>query len=146
MDSKKVDLIPVIVAVIPYVLLGYPWFSMFRDLWFEGGGLTVEQLVSGPGYIPAFSVAIISSIVMAYVLSFLIIKTGKRTAIRGFKISILIWLGFIAPLLGTQYIYEARSLAYFGITAGYPLLGLLIMGVIIGGWKSKQKKNDLKPE
>lgn len=86
---------------------------------------------------PLFTVAIISSIIMAYVLAFLVIKTGERTALRGIKIGILIWFGFIATLLGTQYIYEARTIEYFGITAGYPLLGLIIMGAIIGGWKSK---------
>jgi hypothetical protein len=138
MNDEKIGIIPVIVAALPYIFLGYPWFSLFRDPWFEGGGLTVEQLINGPGYLPAFTVSIICSIVMAYILALLIIKTGKRTFARGIKTGILLWLGFIATVLGTQYIFEARSIAYFGITAGYPLLGLIIMGGIIGGWKDKK--------
>lgn len=139
MNNKKVSHISIIIAALPYILLGYPWYSLFRDPWFEGGGLTVEQLINGPGYLSAFSVAIISALIMAYILSFFITKTGERTTLRGIKLGFIIWLGIIAPLLGTQYIFEARTIAYFGITAGYPLLGLIIMGAIIGGWKGKEK-------
>ena len=125
-------------SLLNWYSLGVSPISIFRDSWFEGGGLTVEQLLNGPGYIPAFSVAIICSIIMAYVLAFIIIKTGDRTVLRSIKIGILVWFGFIATLLGTQYIFEARTISYFGITAGYPLLGLLIMSAIIGGWPDKK--------
>ncbi len=125
---KKIPIPTVIVAAIPYVLMGYPWFSIFRDPWFYGGGLTVEQLTKGPGYFEAFSVAVISSVIMASILAFVIISTGEQTVLRGLKIAFLMWLGFISTLLATQYIFEARTLAYFAITAGYPLIGMLIMG------------------
>ena len=137
MKNKKTNHLSVTIAAIPYILLGYPWFSIFRDPWFEGGGLTVEQLMNGPGYLTAFSVAIISSILMSYVLRFFITRTGKLTVSRGVKIAFFIWAGFILPLLATQYTFEARSLAYFAITCGYPLVGLSLMGIILGIWKQK---------
>ena len=135
---KKIPIAAIIVAAIPYILLGYPWYSIFRDPWFYGGGLTVEQLTTGPGYAEAFSVAILSSLVMAYILAFVLFRSGEQTMLRGIKIAALMWLGFIAPLLATQYMFEARTIAYFGINAGYPLLGMIIMGAIIGGWKKKE--------
>ena len=104
MIEKKINKVAVIVAAIPYVLLGYPWFSIFRDSWFEGGGLTEQQLINGPGFVSAFTVAFIASIVMSYVLAFLIIRTGEQSIARGIKIGILVWLGFIVTLLGTRYI------------------------------------------
>lgn len=87
MENKRINHLSVFVAAIPYILLGYPWFSIFRDPWFEGGGLTVEQLINGPGYLTAFSIAIISSILMSYVLRFFITLTGKLTVSRGLKIA-----------------------------------------------------------
>ena len=141
MENKKINHTAVIVAAIPYTLLGYPWFAIFRDPWFEGGGLTVEQLMNGPGYPTAFSIAIISSILIAYTLAFFVNRTGEPTVSRSIKIGLLIWAGFILPLLVTQYSFEARSLAYFAITCGYPLIGLLIMGIIIGSWKQQKLKN-----
>ena len=137
MFDRRINLLAVLVAAVPYVLLGYPWFSVFRDPWFEGGGLTVEQLVNGPSLAVAFTVAIVSSLVMAYVLALLVIRTGEQTAARGMRMGALVWLGFVATLLGTQYVFEARSVAYFFITSGYPLLGLLIMGAVVGGWRRR---------
>jgi len=137
MENKRINHLAVVFAAIPYILLGYPWFLVFRDPWFDGGGLTVEQLLNGPSYFVAFSIAIISSIIMAYALYFIITLTGKLTVTRGLKIALGIWAGFILPLLATQYTFEARSLAYFAITCGYPLIGLLIMGLIVGSWKNK---------
>ncbi len=143
LDEKKrlsrntVNMKAVVVAAIPYVLLGYPWFSMFRGPWFHGGGLTVEQLQQGPGYATAFSVAIISALVTAYVLAFLVARTGKQTAMRGMMIAAFVWLAFVCAVMGTQYTFEARSLGYFAVTAGYPLVGFLIMGAIVGAWRGR---------
>ena len=38
---------------------------------------------------------------------------------------------------GTEIAFELRSLQFFLITAGYPLVGLLLMGAILGGWRKK---------
>ena len=137
MSNLKVNRKAVVVATIPYILLGYPWFSLFRDTWFHGGGLTVERLQQGPSYAVAFAVAICSALVTAYVLAFLIAATGEQTTLRGIKIASLVWLAFVAAVMGTQYTFEARTLGYFGVTAGYPLLGFLIMGAILGGWRRR---------
>lgn len=142
MADLKVKKSAVAVAAVPYILLGYPWFAMFRDTWFHGGGLTVEQLQQGPSYAVAFGVAICSALVTASVLAFLIAATGELTAMRGLKIAALVWLAFICAVLGTQYTFEARSLGYFAVTAGYPLIGLLVMGAILGGWRSPPQTDE----
>ena len=138
MPRSSVNTKAVLVAAMPYILLGYPWFSIFRDPWFQGGGLTVEQLQQGPSYAVAFTVAIVAALVTAYILALLVSATGARTAMGGMKVALLVWLGFVCAVMGTQYIFEARSPGYFAITAGYPLLGLLIMGAIIGGWRREE--------
>ena len=137
MKLEKVNKKAVVVSVIPYILLGYPWFSMFRDTWFYGGGLTVEQLQQGPSLTIAFCIAIVSSLVTAFVLSLILEHTGDVTAFRGIKLAILLWIGFVAAILGSQYTFEARTLGYFAVTAGYPLVGLVIMGAVIGSWPRK---------
>ncbi|RMG26795.1 MAG: DUF1761 domain-containing protein [Armatimonadetes bacterium] len=135
--NRNVNVTAVIVAAVPYILLGYPWVSMFRDPWFHGGGLTVEKLRNGPGYATAFGVAIVSAIVTSYVLALLVVRTGERTLIRGMKCAALVWLAFVGAVMATQYTFEARSIGYFLVTAGYPLVGFLIMGAIVGAWRRK---------
>ena len=138
MPNVRIPKRAVVVSALPYVLLGYPWFSTFRDTWFHGGGLTVEQLQQGPGYAAAFAVAISSALVTAYVLAFIIEATGAPSLGRGIKVAALVWLAFVAAIQGTQYVFEARPLGYFGVTAGFALVGLLIMGAIQGVWHPRE--------
>ena len=142
LNKVKINKVAVVVAAIPYFALGYPWFAFFRDAWFYGGGLTVEQLLEGPSYAVAFGVAIGGALVTSYVLALLMAKTGTRTAVGGMGIAALGWLGFTAAVMATQYTFEARSPGYFGVTAGYPLLALLIMGAILGAWPGRSKHED----
>jgi hypothetical protein len=137
MLDKRVSRLSIVVAAAPYLAVGAPWFSAFRDPWFEAGGLTERQLQEGPGFAIAYSAATLTSLCMAYVLAVLIVRTGERTAVRGVGMGLLIWCAFIASVTGTQYIFEGRPLIYFCITAGYPLIGLVVMGAILGAWPSK---------
>ena len=50
-------------------------------------------------------------------------------------IGALLCAGLVAAAMATEYAFETRSLQIFAITAGYPLLGGLVMGAIIGAWK-----------
>ncbi len=69
---------------------------------------------------------------MAYVLAWLIVHTGQQTVMGGLRLAALVWLGFIAAVIGPMYAFQAFSLLFFAITAGYPLVALLVMGVILG--------------
>lgn len=72
---------------------------------------------------------------MAYVLAWLILHTGQQTVIGGMRVGTIAWLGFIAAVIGPMYVFQAFSLQFFAITAGYPLVALLIMGAILGRWR-----------
>ena len=68
-------------------------------------------------------------------LGWLILATGPQTAARGVMIALAVWAGFIASAFATEYVFEGRSLQIFAINTGYPLVGLLIMGIVLGAWK-----------
>ena len=81
--------------------------------------------------------AFIANLVLAYVLAWLVARTGETSATRGAKLGALLWVGLVATTMGTEIAFELRSLQFFLITAGYPLVGLLLMGAIVGGWRKK---------
>jgi hypothetical protein len=43
--------------------------------------------------------------------------------------------GWVATFIGTHYLFERRSLKLFLINAGYSIVALTIMGLIIGAWR-----------
>ena len=39
----------------------------------------------------------------------------------------------------TEMVFEMRAVSFMLISAAYPLLGCILMGIILGAWKPKVK-------
>jgi len=135
MGENAPKILAVIVAAIVYWLVGAPWFSMLQAPWLVGIGKTMQELqASGmPKWLPHV-VTLISNFAMAYVLGWLILATGPQTLMRGITVGVVLWI-FIGAAFATEYVFEARSVQIFLINAGYPLVGMILMGGILGVWK-----------
>ncbi len=129
----------ILVASLAYFFLGAAWFTVLTNPWLEGVGRTREYLMANSPGGPAveFSIAFVSAVVVAFGLSYVIQLTGPFTAWRGVKIAALLWLAFVLTVVATEYAFEARSLLTLGIVSGYPLVGMILEGIILGAWKPK---------
>ena len=47
------------------------------------------------------------------------------------------WAGFELTAFSTEYIFEVRPISLWMVNTGYWLLGMMLMGAIVGGWKKK---------
>lgn len=126
------------VAGIANFLFEAIWYTIFMKQWLDGTGRTMAWLV-GTGMSPAvqYGTALISAAVMAAAISCVIQLTGPQTALRGIRVAVLLWLGFVLTTWSTEYIFEVRPLSLLGVNAGFWLLGMILMGAIVGGWKKK---------
>jgi hypothetical protein len=86
-----------------------------------------------------YATALLSAVVMAAAISCVTQLTGPQTALRGIKVALLLWLGFVLTTWSTEYVFEIRPLSLLGINAGFWLFGMSLMGAIVGGWKKKSK-------
>ncbi len=55
------------------------------------------------------------------------------------KVAALLWLGCVLTTRATEYVFEVRTYKLFVINTGFWLLGMVLMGAIVGGWKKKQQ-------
>jgi Protein of unknown function (DUF1761) len=136
MNKGGINIWAVLVAAVVYWLLGAAWFTIFSQPWLASIGKTMEQLqheAVNPG--AAYAAALVANLVIAYGLGWVVIKTGEQTVVRGAIIGALLWVGLVGTTIGTAFIFEGRSFGGFTLTAGYPLVGMLLMGAIVGGWK-----------
>ncbi len=136
MESTSPKLLAVIVAAVLHWLLGAAWFTMLKQQWLAGLGKTAEQMMATgqPAWLPHV-VTLIANFAMAYVIGWAILATGPQTLVRGLQIAAVLWVGIAASVFATELVFEVKSFQFFGIVAGYPLLGMLIMGSVLGGWK-----------
>lgn len=129
----------IIVATLCYFGLGAVWFTLFRSAWLEGVGRTMEQLqASGVSPALAYTVALLLTLALALFLSWIIQKTGPLTVSHGVQVAVVLWFCTIFAVVATEYAFEARSVRTLAIVAGYPLVGMILMGAVLGGWNSRK--------
>jgi hypothetical protein len=132
-ESKvKQNYLAILMAAVACFLLEAGWYSIFLQPWLNGIGRTSQWLTSS-GVNPALA----AEAVIAAAISCLIQLTGPQTLLRGIKVAALLWLGFMLPALSLEYVFEVRRWSLLGINAGFWLLGMILMGAIVGGWKKK---------
>jgi hypothetical protein len=131
------NVLAVLVSAVASFLIGWVWFMIvFKEPYIRGLNKTAEELAKGPTAVPSLLLQFAGNLVMAFVLAWFIGRVGDRTVFGGMQVGFFAWLGFIAAVLGPYYAFQAYPFSFFLINAGYPLVALLLMGAVLGGWKS----------
>ena len=130
----------ILVCVVVSVVLGFIWYGpLFGKKWMALNGMKM------PNPKPGFSVMvkpIIISVVGAFFMGFVMARLiAVGTAYLGFSgisnglaTALMVWVGFIVPVLFNFSGWEGKSWKLFFINSGYWLAFLLISGTIISVW------------
>lgn len=124
----------VLVAALSTFLIGGVWYSplLFGKAWMRENGFTEESLKGG-NMVKIFGLAFVLTIIAAVNLAMFMGPEDKPAmgAMWGF----LAGFGWVATFVGTHYLFERRSFTLFLINAGYSIVALTTMGVILAAWK-----------
>lgn len=127
----------ILVAVGASFVFGAVWYSALSKPWLDSLRTTPEALRQTARPMPVlFAITIAALLVMASVLAGLIahLSPGQMTLRNGVISALLVWLGFVATALATNYAYQGRSWSLLVIDGGYWLGVLLLQGAIIGAY------------
>ncbi len=126
------------VAGIADWLLGAVWFTVFSKQWQAGLRMSPEELqanMAHPNFWP-YIIAFLCSALLAYVIARLIGGSVKHGLFRGLTVGLLVGLATAVAMV-TEMVFEARTQSFILISAAYPLIGCLLMGIIVGVWRRK---------
>ena len=127
----------VVVCAVVYWMAGGLWYGLlFGPRWMALENMTIEQGKSMNSALP-YIITFILDLLIAYALAQLCIWRNANNAGRGAAIGLLLWIGFVGPITYTTNMYEMRPRELFAINEFYPLVGLVLMGVILGAWTKK---------
>lgn len=133
----KTNYLAVVISAIAYWVLGAVWYAaLFAKPWVALEQMSEEKMRSASPVIP-YVVTFLLNLVIAYALSQIIQWRNARTAGQGAAIGTLLWIGLVGPITFTTNMYELRPHTLWAINALYPLAGMILMGAILGAWKSK---------
>jgi hypothetical protein len=136
---NKVNPGAVVVAAIVDWLAQAGWFTVFSGIYVAGLGLTPQQVEEGKSHMTLwpYVIALVANLVMALVLAKVISWVGEWSAAGGARVGLILGLGIAFTAMATANVFEARPLSFILVSAGYPVVGCIIMGAILGAWKPK---------
>jgi hypothetical protein len=134
MPPVDINYLAVLVAAALAMAVGALWYSpvLFARQWMKAVGKKAEDL---SGAQSAYMLTAIGTAIAAYVLAHWVDYVGADTWIRGAETAVWAWVGFVAPLIGINFIFEGKSRHHYLITVGHHLVALLIMGAVLGAWQ-----------
>ena len=126
--------IAIVIATGVNMGLGSLWFSqsMFGKKWMEWEGHAGTTMGAGRPLGLLIGLTGIGALVSAYTLSWLCIQTGTTTLSGGFALGLGVGLGLVVPAMLADHLFNSRRDPLLLIVAGYPVVGLAVMGAIIG--------------
>ncbi|MBD3228539.1 MAG: DUF1761 family protein [Candidatus Lokiarchaeota archaeon] len=133
------NLIAWIISAVIYLALGFIWYRIFEKTWLEEINKTKEDVkFTFSDYIGTVVTALLITFVEGVVIEFFhyaLVDIGQTmNALFGLLIGLTVWVGFIGAVGMIQILYKNRSGTLFLIDYGYHLIGLIIGGLLMGGW------------
>ena len=133
---RQINHLAVLVTVILHQVLGFLWYSpfLFVPARLAALGLPAsEATVVDP---VAIGMDAITWLVAAYVMAFLVQKTGSTSAGKGAALGALLFLVEI-PAIAPKYAFAHIKPIVTAIDLGNLLLVTVITCVILGAWQKK---------
>jgi len=128
----------VLVAAIVHWLLGAVWFTVFSNVWMAGLRMEPDELQAykaHPNFWP-YLIALLCNFLLAYAIARLLSGSESQGLFRGIRVGMLVGMA-VAVAMATELVFEMRPRSFIVIAAGYPLVGCILMGIILGAWKPK---------
>ncbi|HEY1772183.1 MAG TPA: DUF1761 domain-containing protein [Gammaproteobacteria bacterium] len=137
MGYLHINILAVLAAAIATFGIGALWYSpfLFGKQWIAFNGVTPDKVEAmRKGAAKAYGISLLCYVVLAAVFAIVIRMVHLQSVLGGAKLGGMLWLGFVATLGFTASLYSGRTIKAFALDAGYQLVFMVIMGLILAAW------------
>lgn len=137
MDLSNINFFAVIVAAIISFAIGSLWYSplLFGKGWQNALGISNEKMKRTNMFL-IFGTSFVLMLIMA--LGLALFYQGHNNSeskwLAGLSHGFFISIFFVSTSYGINILFQQKPFKLWAIDAGYQILILTIMGVIIGAW------------
>jgi hypothetical protein len=123
----------VLLASVASIVIGTLWYSraLFGENWRRLLGDSADD-DSNP--LPSYGWMAVGAFAAALVLAVFMQATRLNSVFGGILTASLIAAGFIAPALGSEYLFTRRPSELYFLNLARHSVTFLIMGIILGVW------------
>lgn len=129
---QNINWLSVLIAAISTFLIGGIWYGpIFGKAWMEAFGYTEEDLKKRNA-LKTFGLSLLLAFIASLILEMFI--GPEADILFGMLAGFFAGIGWVATFLGILYLFEMQTLKVYLINAGYCVLSLTLMGLILGSW------------
>ncbi|WP_078129519.1 DUF1761 domain-containing protein [Leptospira alexanderi] len=141
----QINYLAVLAAVVVHFIIGSVWYGpVFGKAWMKEMGIPLDVKPSIKDMIKPMGLMVVGSFLTAYVL-FYTTNVWRASSwhagedspayVYGFFSGFYTWIGFYLPILINTVTFEGRSWKLFFINAGYNLISLQVIAMILSYWR-----------
>lgn len=138
----KINFIAVAVAVVVNFITGFVWYTaLFAKSWTKEMGYDPEMRPDKKTMLKGMTLMLIGNFLFVWVLAWTMagwqfIPNAKAMGplVNGVNSAFFLWLGFFVPGHLSGIVWERKSWKLFTINAGYHLVSLLVVALILAYW------------
>ncbi|EQA62504.1 DUF1761 domain-containing protein [Leptospira alexanderi] len=141
----QINYLAILAAVVVHFIIGSVWYGpVFGKAWMKEMGIPLDVKPNIKDMIKPMGLMVVGSFLTAYVL-FYTTNVWRASSwhagedspayVYGFFSGFYTWLGFYLPILINTVTFEGRSWKLFFINAGYNLISLQVIAMILSYWR-----------
>jgi len=130
----EVTFFPILAAGIVSAVIGFVWYHprVFGSAWMRMSNITPEMVERGKKRMPLYAFfAFLASMLAAYVMNYFGIAWGVYDWIGAVELGIWSWIGFVAPAMLGQVLWEQKPFSLYLINVGYWLVSFVAMAIVL---------------
>jgi hypothetical protein len=134
----QLNYLAIVAAAVAAWAIGALWYSpaLFARAWVAAHRYTpedLERLKKGAGR--AYAVSFLCYLLMAAALGILASYMALSRPHQGLQLGLLVWGGFALPLGLSAHVFSDKRWSAWVIDAGYQLVYLVVMSLILTAWR-----------
>jgi hypothetical protein len=137
MGYLHINILAVLVSAIVTFVIGAVWYSpfLFGKQWMAFNGVTPEKAEAmRKDALRLYGISFVCYVVLAAVFAILIRMVHLQSVLGGAKMGGMLWVGFVATVGLTASLYQAKPFKAYALDAGYQLVFMVVMGLILAAW------------
>lgn len=123
----------ILVCIVAYMAIGFVWYGpLFGKIWAKAAGMEkMKKADMQKIMVPAMATSILTGFVFTVVLGRGMQILQISSWVDPLIICLILWFPFTAMVMAQGYIYTHRPLRMWAIDAGYIVVGLWVISLIL---------------
>lgn len=130
----EVTFFPILAAGIVSFLIGFAWYHprVFGGMWMRLSHVTPESVELGKRRLVFTApIAFLASMLIAYVMNYFGIAWGVYDIVGAIELGFWCWVGFTAPVLLSQVLWEQQPFRLYLLNALHWLVVFVAMAIVL---------------